>query len=82
MSQYLTILVLTHTHKTNATDSHEFLNFLLCGLHEDMNRVRKKPGPEKRPFGTESSILVGATETMQLLSRRDDSVVTDMFRGL
>lgn len=68
-------------------DSQEFLGFLLDGLQEDLNRVKKKPYIEK-PDSTDD--MVGDREkTRELAAKvwgihkaRDDSVVGDLFTGL
>jgi len=61
-------------------DSQEFLNFLLDGLHEDLNRVIKKPFVEKdetsRPDDLKSKdCWIG-------FLRRNQSIFTDLFYGL
>lgn len=68
-------------------DSQEFLGFLLDGLQEDLNRVKKKPYIEK-PDSTDD--MVGDQEkTRELAGKvwgihkaRDDSVIGDLFTGL
>jgi ubiquitin carboxyl-terminal hydrolase 4/11/15 len=67
-------------------DSQEFLAFLLDGLHEDLNRVRKKPYVERGE-------LVGVEPTDEQLrylgqkswdghKLRNDSVVVDLCQGM
>lgn len=68
-------------------DSQEFLGFLLDGLQEDLNRVKKKPYIEK-PDSTDD--MVGNQEKIRELAgkvwgihkARDDSVIGDLFTGL
>ena len=61
-------------------DAHEFLRFLLDGLHEDLNRIqRKQPYKELEGGGTDYARV--ASEWFQYHKNRDDSVVTDYFRG-
>lgn len=68
-------------------DSQEFLGFLLDGLQEDLNRVKKKPYIEK-PDSTDD--MVGDQEKIRELAgkvwgihkARDDSVIGDLFTGL
>jgi ubiquitin C-terminal hydrolase len=61
-------------------DAHEFLRFLLDGLHEDLNRVQnKQPYRELEGGGSDYSRV--ASEWFQYHKKRDDSVVTDYFRG-
>lgn len=60
-------------------DAHEFLRFLLDGLHEDFNRVRtKQPYRELKCSDNLPSV---ASEWFTYHKKRDDSVVTDFFRG-
>lgn len=68
-------------------DTQEFLGFLLDGLQEDLNRVKKKPYIEK-PDSTDD--MVGNPEKIRELAEknwaihkaRDDSVIGDLFTGL
>ncbi|PWW77439.1 UCH-domain-containing protein [Tuber magnatum] len=68
-------------------DTQEFLAFLLDGLHEDLNRIQKKPYIEK-PESTDE--MVGDNEAIARLARehwtiykqRNDSVIADLFGGL
>jgi ubiquitin carboxyl-terminal hydrolase 4/11 len=67
-------------------DSQEFLAFVLDGLHEDLNRVRKKPYVERDE-------LVGVHPSEEQLKRlgdrsweghklRNDSIVVDLWQGM
>jgi ubiquitin carboxyl-terminal hydrolase 4/11/15 len=60
-------------------DTQEFLNFLLDGLHEDLNRVLKKPlvdkDDSKKPDETKS------VETWIGFLRRNQSLLVDLFYG-
>lgn len=68
-------------------DTQEFLGFLLDGLQEDLNRVKKKPYIEK-PDSTDD--MVNDQEKTREMARkvwgihkaRDDSVIGDLFTGL
>jgi ubiquitin carboxyl-terminal hydrolase 4/11/15 len=68
-------------------DSQEFLAFLLDGMHEDLNRIMKKPYTEK-PDSTDE--MVGNPELIAKLAdthwniykSRNDSAVADLFGGL
>uniref|UniRef100_A0A8C8EHZ6 Ubiquitin carboxyl-terminal hydrolase n=1 Tax=Oncorhynchus tshawytscha TaxID=74940 RepID=A0A8C8EHZ6_ONCTS len=62
-------------------DSHELLAFLLDGLHEDLNRIRKKPyillkDAEGRPD------KVVAEKAWENHIKRNDSIIVDIFHGL
>lgn len=64
-------------------DSQEFLAFLLDGLHEDLNRILKKPYTETPDIdSTEHSELVRiGNECWDMYKRRNDSVIVDLFQG-
>lgn len=61
-------------------DAHEFLSFLLDGLHEDVNRVKKKP-----MTGTVESHgrhdLDVSNEAWRNHILRNDSIFVDLFHG-
>lgn len=61
-------------------DAHEFLSFLLDGLHEDVNRVKKKP-----LTGTVESHgrhdLDVSNEAWKNHILRNDSIFVDLFHG-
>ena len=66
-------------------DSQEFLNFLLDGLHEDLNRVLRKPSIERSPE-REAELeklpqQIASQQEWNLYRTRDDSVVVDFFQG-
>uniref|UniRef100_A0A8C9VFV7 Ubiquitin carboxyl-terminal hydrolase n=1 Tax=Scleropages formosus TaxID=113540 RepID=A0A8C9VFV7_SCLFO len=62
-------------------DSHELLAFLLDGLHEDLNRIRKKPYiPLKDAEGRPDEIV--AQEAWENHIKRNDSIIVDIFHGL
>eukprot|EP01083_Nonionella_stella_P236186 829779_1 len=62
-------------------DSQEFMNFLLDGLHEDVNRVRDKPYTvlEENHDGRPDEEL--AEEAWELHLKRNRSVIVDLFQG-
>ncbi|XP_078392056.1 ubiquitin carboxyl-terminal hydrolase 11-like isoform X1 [Cetorhinus maximus] len=62
-------------------DSQELLAFLLDGLHEDLNRVRRKEYVElKDADGREDEVV--AVEAWSNHRRRNDSIIVDIFHGL
>lgn len=61
-------------------DSQEVMNFLLDGLHEDLNRVKQKPYTEPVEANGRSDVEVAREEWQQYL-RRNDSVIVDNFMG-
>lgn len=61
-------------------DAHEFLAFLLDGLHEDLNRIRKKPYTETIDSDGRPDSVV-ADEAWAQYKLRNDSVVVDLFQG-
>jgi|EP00505_MAST-04D_sp_SCG-Rhode-Island_P000699 ubiquitin carboxyl-terminal hydrolase 8 len=61
-------------------DSSELLTFLLDGLHEDLNRVTKKPYVEDVECGDRPEELVAA-ESWRNYLLRNKSIVVDLFQG-
>ncbi|KAL2091555.1 hypothetical protein ACEWY4_013818 [Coilia grayii] len=62
-------------------DSQELLAFLLDGLHEDLNRVKKKPYLTLRDAeGRPDEIVAKEAWTNHRL--RNDSIIVDIFHGL
>nr|XP_032810117.1 ubiquitin carboxyl-terminal hydrolase 15-like isoform X1 [Petromyzon marinus] len=62
-------------------DSQELLAFLLDGLHEDLNRIRKKPYVElKDAEGRDDKVV--AQEAWDNHRKRNDSIIVDIFHGL
>lgn len=68
-------------------DSQEFLSWLLDALHEDLNRIHKKPYCEKPELKDEevddpSAISKLADTCWSQHKLRNDSVIVDLFTGL
>lgn len=64
-------------------DTQEFLAFLLDGLHEDLNRVLKKPYVENPDWngGGEKELVKHAATAWEGYKKRNDSVIVDLFQG-
>ena len=64
-------------------DSQELVAFLLDGLHEDLNRVLKKPYIEKPDWngGGDKELVLLAKESWEGYMKRNDSVIVDLFQG-
>ncbi len=62
-------------------DSQELLAFLLDGLHEDLNRIIKKPYVEMGSHVGKSDEEF-ADESWQDHKKRNDSIIVDTFHGL
>jgi len=62
-------------------DSQELLTFLLDGLHEDLNRIMKKPYIELKDAEGRSDEEV-AKEAWDTYRKRNDSVIVDLFHSL
>ena len=62
-------------------DSQELLAFLLDGLHEDLNRIKKKPYVELGSHVGKSDEEF-AQESWQDHMKRNDSIIVDFFHGL
>lgn len=65
-------------------DCQELLAFLLDGMHEDLNRIQKKPYFEKPTLGNTNNALIAETANAcwKLHRKRNDSVIVDLFHGL
>ncbi|OWZ12118.1 Ubiquitin-specific protease [Phytophthora megakarya] len=61
-------------------DSQELMNFLLDGLHEDLNRVKSKPYTKPVERNGRGDAEVALEEWQQFL-RRNDSIIVDNFMG-
>ncbi|KAH8551162.1 hypothetical protein BGW37DRAFT_495026 [Umbelopsis sp. PMI_123] len=61
-------------------DSQELLAFLLDGLHEDLNRIIKKPYIELPDFDNMPDEEV-ASKSWAYHKARNDSVIVDLFQG-
>ncbi|TFY51303.1 hypothetical protein EVJ58_g10640 [Rhodofomes roseus] len=70
---------------TEQHDSQEFLNFLLDGLHEDLNRVLQKPQldttPEREAELEKLPVQIASEQEWQIWRMRNDSLVVDFFQG-
>ncbi|KAL4226967.1 Ubiquitin carboxyl-terminal hydrolase 15 [Mactra antiquata] len=62
-------------------DSQELMAFLLDGLHEDLNRIKKKPYVELKDANNRPDKEV-ANEAWDCYKLRNDSIITDIFHGL
>lgn len=64
-------------------DSQELVAFLLDGLHEDLNRIKKKPYVEKPDWegGGDSELVKLANTSWKGYMKRNDSVIVDLFQG-
>lgn len=65
-------------------DTQELIAFLLDGLHEDLNRIQKKPYIEKPDWkdgGKEEELALFAKECWEGYKKRNDSVIVDLFQG-
>ena len=63
-------------------DAHELIEYLLDKLHEDLNRVKKKPYTERVEGDGDSDERKVAEEAWATHGRREDSVVRDVMGSL
>ncbi|EFA85169.1 peptidase C19 family protein [Heterostelium album PN500] len=61
-------------------DSQELLAFLLDGLHEDLNKVKKKPFIEGKDYDNRPDEVI-AKEQWDMHKARNDSVIVDWFQS-
>ena len=61
-------------------DSQELLGYLLDGIHEDLNRIKKKPYVENPDYAGQSD-KAWAAESWARYKLRNDSVIVDWFQG-
>ena len=61
-------------------DSSELLSFLLDGLHEDLNRVLKKPATSSVDSGGRPDEVVAA-EAWEVYKLRNQSIIVDYMMG-
>lgn len=74
-------------HGYQQQDSQEFTSWLLDTLHEDLNRIQKKPYIEKPELADEDMGSIGALKSVadtcwKQHKMRNDSVIVDLFTGL
>ncbi len=62
-------------------DSQELATYLLDALHEDTNRITKKPYVEKPEQGENESDALAADKAWEMHLRREDSRVLESFMG-
>ena len=67
-------------------DSQEFMSFLADGLHEDLNRIQKKPYLENPDSDDETvrnhaALLSLGQKYRDNYEARNSSVITDLFNG-
>ena len=62
-------------------DAQEFLAYLLDGLHEDLNRIRKAPYVEMPDVTDGHNMAIAGAEAWDAHKGRNDSLVMDTFYG-
>ncbi|KAK2464014.1 hypothetical protein APHAL10511_003958 [Amanita phalloides] len=66
-------------------DSQEFLNFLLDGIHEDLNRIITKPpakhDPEQEAELERLPVQIASEQEWRAWRMRNDSIIVDYFQG-
>lgn len=64
----------------NQHDSGELITYLLDGLHEDLNRVKKKPYVETKDYDGRPDQIV-ANESWDNFLKRNQSEIVDLMYG-
>lgn len=64
-------------------DTQELLAFLLDGVHEDLNRIKKKPATSAPDWmgGGDKELVELAQTCWEQYRSRNDSVIVDLFQG-
>ena len=62
-------------------DAQEFLAYLLDGLHEDLNRIRRAPYVEMPDVTDGHDLAIAGAEAWDAHMKRNDSLVLDSFYG-
>lgn len=64
-------------------DTQELLAFLLDGVHEDLNRIKKKPATSAPDWegGGDKELVELANTCWEQYRSRNDSVIVDLFQG-
>ncbi|CAD8158112.1 unnamed protein product [Paramecium pentaurelia] len=61
-------------------DSSELITFVLDGIHEDLNRVKKKPYVETKDYDGRSDFVVAKESWLNHLAR-NQSIIVDLMHG-
>ncbi|KAL4508044.1 hypothetical protein ABPG72_021417 [Tetrahymena utriculariae] len=64
----------------NQQDSHELLSYLLDGIHEDLNRVKKKPQVNQIESDGQNDLEV-ALKSWENYQKRNRSIIVDLMVG-
>lgn len=65
-------------------DTQELIAFLLDGLHEDLNRIMKKPyfeKPDWKDGGGDEDLAILGKACWDGYKSRNDSIIVDLFQG-
>ena len=62
-------------------DTTEFLNYLLDGLHEDLNKVRMKPLIQRNDDNNSVNDVIASTNAWIDFLRRNQSILVEIFYG-
>lgn len=62
-------------------DSQEFLNWMLDNVHEEINKIKKKPFVELPDFDETCSDVEGSQAYWDAHLKRDQSLIVDLFHG-
>ncbi|CAB3405922.1 unnamed protein product [Caenorhabditis bovis] len=62
-------------------DAHELMAYVLDGLHEDLNRIKKKPYIEDNDEHAKLPIHEYAEKSWEVYKMRNDSIIVDTLHG-
>ncbi|EGT53487.1 hypothetical protein CAEBREN_19011 [Caenorhabditis brenneri] len=62
-------------------DAHELMAYVLDGLHEDLNRIKKKPYIEDNDEDAKLPEAEYAAKSWQVYKMRNDSIIVDTLHG-
>ena len=63
----------------NQHDSGELVTYLLDGLHEDLNKIKKKPYVETKDYDGRADEIIAKEQWEQFLMRNKSKIIETMY---